>query len=348
MTFFADVKDKNLSLDVSHGALWKLLRKELSPIFTSGKLKGMMEPVTEIADKFISYMDNQSSEGKSIKIKEKFQGLTLDIINACAYGIKTNSSQDPDHELLKTSKKLLENAIIMNNIPKCMILLLFNLFPGMIGYMNVFGKAYDDLIQVANSIIDSRESGNIKKKDFINVLVEMRKNNLENPNELLNKEIITAQAVLFFVAGYATTSISLCNLIFILATNPEIQEAIYKEIVSSKDEDFDEHSYTSAVIKETLRMYPPATLHARVCTHDTEVEGVFIKQGTLIEMPIYASHFDSEFFPNPEIFKPERFFKEKQFRDNTQYISALWRWKSNLHCLSVCNDGATNYTRKIG
>ncbi|CAB4063659.1 Cytochrome P450 3A31 [Lepeophtheirus salmonis] len=139
----------NLPLDVSHGAQWKLLRKELSPIFTSGKLKGMMEPVTEIADKFISYIDNQSSE----------------------------------------------------------------------------------------------------------------------------------------------------------------------------DEDFDEHSYTSAVIKETLRMYPPATLHARIYTNDTEVDGVFIKQGTLIEMPIYASHFDSKFFPNPEIFKPERFFKE----NNSEIIPNTFR-----------------------
>ncbi|CAB4067813.1 CYP6 [Lepeophtheirus salmonis] len=96
MTFTENVKDKNKSLDISHGPLWKLLRKELTPVFTSG---------------------NQTTSGKSIKIKQKFHGLTLDVINSCAYGIKTNSSQDSDHELLKHAKKLLEDAVVTKNLP---------------------------------------------------------------------------------------------------------------------------------------------------------------------------------------------------------------------------------------
>ncbi|XP_040572441.1 cytochrome P450 3A9 [Lepeophtheirus salmonis] len=321
MTFTENVKDKNKSLDISHGPLWKLLRKELTPVFTSGKLKGMMEPLLEITNDFLFHIESQTTSGKSIKIKQKFHGLTLDVINSCAYGIKTNSSQDSDHELLKHAKKLLEDAVVTKNLPTSMFILLLNLFPGMIKYIDIFGNAYEELIKIANSIIANRETENIKKKDFINVLVEMRKNNNECPNELLNNEIITAQAVIFFVAGYVTTSHSLCCLIYVLATNPEIQDQLYQEILSSEDQGFDEHSYTSAVIKEALRLYPPATMHTRVCTHDTEVEGIFIKNGTIIEMPIYASHYYPEFFPNPEEFKPERFFKE----NNSEIIPDTFR-----------------------
>ncbi|CAB4069313.1 CYP3A [Lepeophtheirus salmonis] len=304
------IKDKNLLLTLSDGSLWKLLRKDITPVFTSGKLKEMMEPVSDIANQFVAYIETQSSEGKSIKIQDKFQGLTLDIINACAYGIKTNSSEEPDHELLRHSK----------------------IFPGMFKYVDMFGKANDELIKIANSIIETRESHNIEKKDFLNVLVQMRKKSHEDPNTLLNDEIITAQAIIFFIAGYSTTSTTLCCLTYMLATHPEIQEKLYKEIVSSEDKDFSEHSYTSAVIKETLRMYPPVALHLRVCAKDTEVEGIPIKKGTIIEMPIYASHYNPEFFPNPNEFKPERFFQE----NNLEIIPNTYRpfGNGNRSCIA--------------
>ncbi|CAB4069309.1 CYP3A [Lepeophtheirus salmonis] len=317
----AKVQDKNLLLSLSGGSLWKLLRKDMTPVFTSGKLKEMIEPVSEIANQFVAHIETQSSEGKSIKIKHKFQGLTLDIINACAYGIKTNSSEEPDHELLRHSNMLLNDSFGAKNVITSVFILLFNLFPGMLKYVDIFGKANDELIKIANSIIETRETHNIEKKDFLNVLVQMRKKSHEDPNSLLTDEIITAQAIIFFIAGYSTTSMTLCCLTYILATHPEIQEKLYKEIVSSEDKDFSEHSYTSAVIKETLRMYPPVTLHLRACVKDTEVEGILIKNGTIVEMPIYASHYNPEFFPTPNEFKPERFFQE----NNLEIIPNTYR-----------------------
>uniref|UniRef100_A0A0K2T783 Cytochrome P450 n=1 Tax=Lepeophtheirus salmonis TaxID=72036 RepID=A0A0K2T783_LEPSM len=181
-TMQSEVQDKNLLLSLSGGSLWKLLRKDMTPVFTSGKLKEMMEPVSEIANQFVAYIETQSSEGKSIKIKHKFQGLTLDIINACAYGIKTNSSEEPDHELLRHSKMLLNDSFIAKNVITSVLILLFNSFPGMFKYVDIFGKANDELIKIANSIIKTRETHNIEKKDFLNVLVQMRKKSHEDPN----------------------------------------------------------------------------------------------------------------------------------------------------------------------
>ncbi len=68
--------------------------------------------------------------------------------------------------------------------------------------------------------------------------------------------------------------------------------------------------YLEACIKETLRMCPPVVEVFRHCTKDTEVNGIKIKKGMRIQMPIYAAHYDPEFYPEPEKFKPERFLKE--------------------------------------
>eukprot|EP00096_Caligus_rogercresseyi_P000299 TRINITY_DN1070_c0_g1_i1.p1 TRINITY_DN1070_c0_g1~~TRINITY_DN1070_c0_g1_i1.p1 ORF type:complete len:397 (-),score=72.56 TRINITY_DN1070_c0_g1_i1:619-1809(-) len=313
----SDIKDKNLSLDVSHGPIWKLLRKELSPVFTSGKLKGMMEPVSEIGDQFVEYIEKNNHPGKSIFIKKMFQGLTLDIINACAYGIKTNSREDSSNHLLQTSQKMLETGLVSTNWGTNIFFLLFGMFPELTKFMNFFGSGYDEMIKISESIIQQREKDNVQKMDFINVLIEMRKRTKDESEKSLNNDIITAQAVIFFIAGYATTSLSITSLIYVLATNPEVQEKLLSEISSSESEEYQENGYVTAVIKETLRMFPPATLHLRVCTKDTEVEGIPIKAGTIVEMPIYASHFDPEYFPEPNEFRPERFLTEGEVIPNT-------------------------------
>ncbi len=37
---------------------------------------------------------------------------------------------------------------------------------------------------------------------------------------------------------------------------------------------------------------------------------MLVRKGTMVEMPIHASHRDARFFPDPNAFKPERFLKE--------------------------------------
>ena len=48
----------------------------------------------------------------------------------------------------------------------------------------------------------------------------------------------------------------------------------------------------------------------RLCTRDCVVQGMSIKKNTLINMPTWASHHNPDFFPEPEVFRPERFLKE--------------------------------------
>lgn len=75
------------------------------------------------------------------------------------------------------------------------------------------------------------------------------------------------------------------------------------------------------VIDESLRLYPPANRFERVANKDFEFEGVKIKKGQVVVVPVYPLHYDPETYPNPEEFDPERFNEEnKKLRDSATFL----------------------------
>ena len=68
------LEEEITTLDASAGVVWKNLRKNMSPTFTSGKLKGMMEPMTEVIDRFMGHLDKMAGEGKEVEVKPILQG----------------------------------------------------------------------------------------------------------------------------------------------------------------------------------------------------------------------------------------------------------------------------------
>ena len=79
--------------------------------------------------------------------------------------------------------------------------------------------------------------------------------------------------------------------------------------------------YLDMVIDETLRLFPAVARTDRVASNDYEFEGIKMKKGQVVGVPIYALHHDPDIYPNPEEFQPERFSEEnKKKRDNEAYI----------------------------
>ena len=70
------LEEEITTLDASAGVVWKNLRKNMSPTFTSGKLKGMMEPMTEVIDRFVQQLDKMAAgdDGKEVEVKPILQG----------------------------------------------------------------------------------------------------------------------------------------------------------------------------------------------------------------------------------------------------------------------------------
>ncbi|PVD38385.1 hypothetical protein C0Q70_00999 [Pomacea canaliculata] len=131
----------------------------------------------------------------------------------------------------------------------------------------------------------------------------------------LSRTEVVAQAVAFFIAGYETTASTLQYMAYCLALHPEVQEKIVSEIKEQLGDEVPTHEgvtklkYLDSVIHETLRMYPPGGSADRVASEEVTIKGITIPKGAGVMVPIANVMKDPEYFPEPDKFKPERFYE---------------------------------------
>ena len=309
------IEDKHMSLADARGDIWAKTRKALSPTFTSGKLKGMTSYMDRVANTMIDHIEETlEKKGPVIEVKEIFQMLTLDTIGHCAFGIDINSFKNPDHELLKRCVQAFTDFRI-KDATESIFFNFLKFFPGLAYWIDMYGKEnYDWLRNMTKSIADNRKE---PRNDFIDRLNEL---NVDKTTHNLSEEVIMAQGIAFFIAGYETSSNTLSTLCYNLAKNPEVQDKVYEEIckVTEENDGLISHettsqmSYLEATIEEDLRIHPPVLSLDRECSKDTKIGNLMIKKGVNVKFPIWAMHHSEDLFQDPEEFRPERFMKDSK------------------------------------
>nr|APH81393.1 cytochrome P450 CYP3027C1 [Tigriopus kingsejongensis] len=309
--------DKRTTLDICRGDQWRALRKNLSPVFSSGKLKLMIEPMGRVTDQMVDYMDELLVDKKEVDVKRVFSALALEAISQCAFGIETDAFHNEDQELIRLGKEVL-NGFTASSWFESLLYGVFAHFPEVLSVISIFPPAFDKMYDISAGIMKARRDQNVVKHDFLGKLLELIDEIKRNPeaSKPLTDELLTAQGIVFFVAGYGTTANALSTLCYNLAKNPEIQERLYEELQDVIDkfdgridhESIQEMEYLEACIQENLRRNGPVADQVRLCTKDCEIApGLLIKKGMRVDFPIYASHHTPEFFPDPDRFDPDRF-----------------------------------------
>ncbi|KAG8175867.1 hypothetical protein JTE90_026993, partial [Oedothorax gibbosus] len=147
----------------------------------------------------------------------------------------------------------------------------------------------------------------------------------------MSMDELVAQCVIFFLAGYDTTSSTLCFASYFLASNPDIQEKLAQEVHEAIQETKGELTYEAIqnmkyldnVISETLRLCSPVIRLERSADADYVLgdTGITVEKGTVVNIPVFALHRDPQIYPDPEKFDPDRFTPEERAkRDQFAYL----------------------------
>ncbi|XP_077008022.1 cytochrome P450 27C1 [Tamandua tetradactyla] len=132
----------------------------------------------------------------------------------------------------------------------------------------------------------------------------------------LTLEEIYANMTEMLLAGVDTTSFTLSWAVYLLARHPDVQQAVYQEIVKNLGErhvptaaDVPKVPLVRALLKETLRLFPVLPGNGRVTQEDLVIGGFLIPKGTQLALCHYTTSYDEENFPRAKEFLPERWLR---------------------------------------
>ncbi|KAF2882933.1 hypothetical protein ILUMI_23238 [Ignelater luminosus] len=330
--FYYNEKDDPLSANLFaiSGKKWKFLRTQLSPAFTSGKMKMMFSNILNCTNQMLTVIAKSCKTKEGVEAKNITECFTIDVIGSCGFGLECNSFKDPQAEFKVQGRR----AFLMSPFRIFKIFLGLS-WPRISRFLGVtfFDKESNSFfMNVVKDAIEFRKSNNVRRQDLLQLLINLRNQQKLKPEaRILTIEEITAQAFIFFAAGFETSSTTLSFCLYELSLNKYIQDKLRNEISEALKTHNDnltyeaimDMKYLGQVVDETLRKYPPVSFITRRCVKDYIIPDTNIKieKGIEVIVPIMGLHYDPEYYPEPEKFSPERFSdEEKQKRLPFTYL----------------------------
>uniref|UniRef100_A0A182KDV4 Cytochrome P450 n=1 Tax=Anopheles christyi TaxID=43041 RepID=A0A182KDV4_9DIPT len=267
------------------GSKWKNLRTKLTPTFTSGKMKLMFSTVTAVAEEFDRCMSNEIKINSVVEMKDLLARFTTDVIGSVAFGLECNSLNDPEAKFRVMGRKVFQASRY-----RALKVFLAAQFPQIARALHVMltpPDISDFFMGVVKDTIEFRRSNNVQRNDFMTLLMKVMQEQIENGEAVggeakdhLTMDDIAAQAFVFFLAGFETSSTAMSFCLYELALNQELQDKARQnvtEVLKKYDtisyEAVHEMKYIEMCINESLRKYPPATTLTRRVEKDYRVSG---------------------------------------------------------------------------
>jgi len=150
--------------------------------------------------------------------------------------------------------------------------------------------------------------------DLLQILMDAR----YSDGQGMPDELILSESMQLLVAGHETSSNALSWLLYLLSSRPDCVERIRQEFDSVLGErplrfsDVPKFEFTTQVILEALRLYPPFWMVDRMALADDEAGGLAIPRGSTVVVFIYGVHHSPQYWENPENFDQERFSKARE------------------------------------
>lgn len=313
------------------GDNWKTVRQNMTPFFSTSKMKNMFYLIEKCAKSLETILDELTSKSDVVEIKSLMAKYTISCICSCAFGIEphTLTSNTEDNRfvglgdaIFDCSGKRAFSVIARTTWPAVFYGLGFQVYPKEIS--EFFHK-------FLVSVFESRDNKPTSRNDFVDMLLSLKqkkyitgesiKKNGQKIQIEVDDQLLSAQGIQFFGAGFETSATTLSFILYELAKDQVAQRRVFEEIDSYllkhkgkiNYECVNEMPYLQACVKETMRLYPVLNLITREVVEDyTLPTGLCLEKGLRIHLPVYHLHYHADYFPDPEKFLPERFLPKNE------------------------------------
>ncbi|XP_022945234.1 cytochrome P450 71B19-like [Cucurbita moschata] len=305
------------SLDIvfsPYGDYWREIRKICILELFSMKRVLSYEPIREQeVGLLIESISQSASCGAVVDLTEKSIALTAGVIFRIAFGMRFRG--DEFHELVSEAEALIGSYSASELFPIPFVGKIIDWLSGRYARLE---RVFNEINALFQDMIDEHlrpERSKLEQDDIIDVLLAINKKQLESCTVVITQESIKAILLNIFLAGLDTGSITLVWAMTELVKNPKLMKKAQEEIrnyVGNKgkviEKDIEELPYLKMIMKETLRLHPPAPLliPREIISH-FKIEGYDFYPKTMVQVNVWAIGRDPTYWKDPEEFLPERF-----------------------------------------
>jgi cytochrome P450 len=165
------------------------------------------------------------------------------------------------------------------------------------------------LNEIVYGFIRERRAANSDAGDLLSMLLFAK----DEAGQSMTDRQLHDEVMTIFIAGHETTAVTLAWIFVELARHPEVETRLHAELDSILNgrpatlSDLANLPYTELIVKETLRLYPPAWLLLRSAKTDLVLGNFRVPRGNQIWISPHALHRNPRFYAEPNQFQPERF-----------------------------------------
>jgi cytochrome P450 len=232
--------------------------------------------------------------GETRDIHHEMMRLTMNIVAHALFGSDVSASTDEIGRAITKGIEYLNDEHLPE--PTEAIQLLHSLSVRLIQTQRETGEARGDLLTLLMAAHDDEGTGGMT-------------------DDQLRDEIIT-----LFIAGHETSANSLTWTWYLLSQYPDVEARLVDELRRVLDgrtptlKDIPNLPYTDQVIKESLRMYPPAWNQTREVLEDVPLGGYIVPKGSIVMISPFIVQHNPRYFDDPECFDPDRFAEGNERR----------------------------------
>jgi len=286
----------------SEGDFWRRQRRIAAPAFHHRHLAGFADTMTRATEDLYDRWDRAAEERTPIDVAQEMMRLTLRIVSETLLGADVSGDSDVigravTHVIEDVNARISALIDLPLSVPT--------------RRNRALVKAIAQLDAVVRRTIGKRRDGGAPSKpDLLEMLMAVKD---EDTGETMTDQQLRDEVMTIFLAGHETTANAMSWAFYCLSLAPESDRRMADEIHGVLGErsftltDMPRLAYTQRVIKESMRLYPPAWIIGRMTEEADVIDGFALPKGGVVLMAPYVTHRHPDFWDDPLGFDPERF-----------------------------------------
>lgn len=281
----------------SDGGLHDCQRRLVQPVFHRARLEEYAGVMTTLAaERCDTWRD-----GDIIDVAGEMSRLTLRITGRILFGADGDAVVAEIREPLETATSLLEVAVLpfaafIDRLP--------------LPHVRQIRAARATLDRVVNDLVARRRREGGDRRDVVSLLLSADGG---MDGERMSDVQLRDEIVTLLLASHETTANAMAWTWYLLARQADVEARLHGEIDTvvgtgrlPNAADLADLPYTRMVLAESMRLYPPAWLLARVAVEQHDARGYALRPGSLVVLSPWVVHRHTTYFPEPERFDPDR------------------------------------------